>query len=86
LPADVACYAIAATTAAKRGIVADRIVGDGLVPLRSALGQHDDPDRCLGFTEASQQIEYQTSHMGLLSSPDVTRHMTRWLKKGATSP
>ncbi len=81
LPADVACYAIAATTAAKHGIVADRIVGDGLVPLRSALGQHDDPGRCLGFPKASQQIVYQTSHMGLLSSPEVTRHLTRWLAR-----
>ncbi len=81
LPEDVACYAVAATSAAKHGILADRIVGDGLVPMRSALGQHDDPDRCLGFAQASQQIEYQTSHMGLLSSPEVTRHMTRWLAR-----
>jgi hypothetical protein len=81
LPEDVACYAVAATTAAKQGIVADRIVGDGLVPLRSALGQHDDPKRCLGFAEASQQIEYQTSHMGLLSSPEITGHMARWLAR-----
>ena len=81
LPEDVACYAVAATTAPKHGIFADRFVGDGLVPLRSALGQHDDLDRCLGLAEASQQIEYQTSHMGLLSSPEVTRHMRRWLAR-----
>ena len=32
LPEGVACYCVAATTASKRSLVADRLVGDGLVP------------------------------------------------------
>ena len=40
LPAGVACYTVAATTAAQRSALAERLVGDGLVPLPSALGQH----------------------------------------------
>jgi hypothetical protein len=81
LPEGVACYTIAATAAAKRSPVADRLIGDGLVPLPSALGQHDDPARQLAFDKASQWIAYSTSHIGLLSSPDVTRQIVAWLKK-----
>ncbi|HEX5697435.1 MAG TPA: alpha/beta hydrolase, partial [Rhodoferax sp.] len=51
LPAGVACFAVAATTSAKRSPLADRLVGDGLVPLHSGLGQHDDPQRCLNFAQ-----------------------------------
>ena len=40
LPDDVECYALAATLGKRRGLLADRLVGDGLVPLDSALGQH----------------------------------------------
>lgn len=79
LPAGVACYTVAATTAGKRGAVADRLLGDGLVPLRSALGQHDDPARCLAFPPQAQWIGYRISHMALLNHPDVTRQLVRWL-------
>lgn len=79
LPEDVACYAIAATTAAEQGVLADRVVGDGLVPVRSALGRHDDEHRSLVFSETSQRIEFQTNHLGLLSSPEVTDQIVRWL-------
>ena len=46
LPKGVACYAIAATTAASPGAVKDLLLGDGLVPVASALGRHKDP--CAG--------------------------------------
>ncbi len=82
LPEGVACYTVAATTAAKRGTLADHLIGDGLVPLPSALGRHDDSQRCLAFGEDSQRIEYQTNHLGLLSNPDVTRQMLEWLGPG----
>jgi pimeloyl-ACP methyl ester carboxylesterase len=79
LPAGVACYFVAATTAARRGTLADRLIGDGLVPLHSALGQHDEPQRNLVFAKTSQWISYRTSHMGLLSSPEVTQKIVQWL-------
>ncbi|MDR3451496.1 MAG: alpha/beta hydrolase [Rhodoferax sp.] len=79
LPEGVACYAVAGTTAAKRSALADRLVGDGLVPLNSALGQHDDRRRSLVFAKASQWIAYRTSHMALLSNPAVTQQLVRWL-------
>jgi hypothetical protein len=79
LPDGVACFAVAATLAAKRSTVADRLVGDGLVPLPSALGQHADLQRQLHFASAQQLVVYRTSHMQLLSSPQVRLQLLKWL-------
>lgn len=79
LPTDVACFTVAATTADTRGVLADRLIGDGLVPVNSALGRHTDPERNLDFPETSQQIQVRTSHLGLLSSPEVSRRIVEWL-------
>ncbi|MEY4883025.1 MAG: hypothetical protein RIS34_879 [Pseudomonadota bacterium] len=79
LPEGVACFTIAATTAAKRSTLADRLIGDGLVPLRSALGQHDNPLRTLIFAKSSQWIACRTSHMALLGSPEVSAQLVKWL-------
>jgi pimeloyl-ACP methyl ester carboxylesterase len=79
LPEDVACYTVAATTAEKRSVLANRLIGDGLVPLHSALGHHDDRQKRLLFAEDRQWIACRTSHMQLLSSPDVGRQLLTWL-------
>ena len=79
LPEGVACYFVAATTASQRSALADRLIGDGLVPLHSALGQHDDPKRTLVVAKTAQWITYRTSHMALLSSPAVTEKLVHWL-------
>jgi pimeloyl-ACP methyl ester carboxylesterase len=79
LPEGVACYTVAATTAARRSALANRLIGDGLVPLHSALGQHDDAQRTLAFAKESQWIAYRMNHMELLSSPEVTQQMVQWL-------
>ena len=80
LPEGVACFAVAATLAGQRGLLADRLMGDGLVPLHSALGQHDDPARRLVFAKDSQHIVYRTGHLELLSSPEVASQMLAWLR------
>jgi hypothetical protein len=79
LPVGVACYTVAATTAARRSALANRLMGDGLVPLYSALGQHDEARRNLTFPKESQWIAYRTKHTDLLSSPEVNRQMVQWL-------
>ena len=79
LPEAVACYTVAATTASKRSLLADRLVGDGLVPLRSALGQHDDATRTLAFAKTAQWIAYRTHHMALLHSAAVGQQVKSWL-------
>ena len=75
----IACYTVAATMAAKRSLLADRLVGDGLVPLHSALGQHLDPRRSLVFAKGSQWIGHRRNHLDLLHHPDVTRQLLQWL-------
>ena len=79
LPEGVACYTVAATTAKQRGTLAERLTGDGLVPLRSALGQHDAPEHRLAFTKPAQWITWQTHHMALLGSPAVAQKLREWL-------
>lgn len=81
LPKDVRCYAIAATTGQERGDLQDRWVGDGLVPVASALGHHPDPKRALSFPKSRQWIAYETSHLELLSDPAVADRLLRWLKQ-----
>ncbi len=84
LPDGIACYAVAAAVAAKRSLVAERLTGDGLVPLRSALGQHDDAQRHLHFAKTSQAIFYRTGHIALLHSPAVTAQLLAWLTPAHT--
>jgi PGAP1-like protein len=79
LPQGAACYTVAATVAAKRSLLAERLLGDGLVPLPSALGQHTNVQRTLQFAKASQFIAYRTNHLQLLSSPEVTQQVLKWL-------
>jgi len=79
LPENVACFALAATVAGQRSKLADRLLGDGLVPLHSALGVHDDVARQLTFAPAHQRIVYRTNHMQLLSSPLVAQQLLDWL-------
>jgi PGAP1-like protein len=79
LPAGVACFTVAATLAAKRSLLANRLIGDGLVPLNSALGVHSDPARNLVFPKSSQMVVYRTSHMALLGSKAVSEQLLTWL-------
>jgi hypothetical protein len=79
LPTGVDCYAVAATLAASRSRLANRLVGDGLVPLRSALGQHDLAVGALDFAPNRQAVFYRTGHLELLSSPAVQTQLLKWL-------
>lgn len=88
LPAGVACYAVAATTlpcgdgplAPVREALSRKMVGDGLVPLESALGQHEDPRRTLAFAPDNQWIAQGMNHMELLKRPEVSQQLMRWLR------
>jgi len=83
LPANVACYAVAATLAKRRSLVADRLLGDGLVPLDSALGRHKDAARALGIPATRQWIAYEAGHLDLLSSLEVYAQLRKWLRDSA---
>jgi hypothetical protein len=78
LPKGVRSFAIAATTGKQRGDLRDRLLGDGLVPVASALGRHDDLHRALGFPRSRQWIGYGMGHLDLLAGPAVSDRIVRW--------
>jgi pimeloyl-ACP methyl ester carboxylesterase len=80
LPDDVECYALAATLGKRRGLLAERLVGDGLVPLDSALGKHTDRSRTLALPKERQWIGYEMGHLELLGRPEVYSQLEKWLQ------
>ncbi len=60
----------------------DQLLGDGLVPLASALGQHGDPRRALSIPEDRQWIGRAMKSFDLLSRQDVYERMRLWLASG----
>jgi pimeloyl-ACP methyl ester carboxylesterase len=59
-----------------------RLLGDGLVPIKSALAQEEKPALGLPFKLPAnrQAIVYETDHFQMLSSQQVAKHLLRWLK------
>ena len=80
LPVGVNCFTVAATTSSAASALRDALIGDGLVPLRSALGQHDEAAHCLNFEPENQWTAYGTSHMALLSGVAVGHKLLDWLR------
>lgn len=79
LPAGVQCFAIAATAGHRSGDLGDRLLGDGLVPVDSALGRHREPARNLAIPPACQWIGYGINHLEMLTQPTVLEQVRRWL-------
>lgn len=75
LPEGVGCYAIAANVGKKAG----DLFGDGMVPVNSALGRHEDPRLTLSFAPSRQWVGYGMNHWDLLSQPAVYKQIRRWI-------
>jgi len=86
LPEGVRCYAMAATTGKKLGDIRDRLVGDGFVPVSSALGRHEDAGRSLSFPKSRQWIGYGMHHMDLLGRTEVSDQIVRWFAAAPRAP
>ena len=80
LPPHVDCFTVAATAARQRSPLSERLLGDGLVPLDSALGHHPDPALQLPFAKNRQYIVYGTHHMQLLSDAAIGAQILHWLR------
>ncbi len=84
VPEDVQCYAIAATKSDEAGTiknrVIDKIIGDGLVPVKSALGEHKKEEFNLAIPDAHKQVVKNMNHMDLLHQPEVYQMIHNWLK------
>ena len=79
LPVGVNCFAVAASRSIEPSALKDALIGDGLVSLRSALGQHDEAPHCLGFLPVNQWTALGTHHMELLKRPEVAKQVLKWL-------
>lgn len=79
LPANVDCYAAAATRAVA---ATDSPPSDGLVSVDSALGRHAKRELALEFPEAHQWIGFGITHLDLLGSPAMYAVIRSWLSNG----
>ena len=79
LPIGVKCFTLAASTSIEASPMQDTLIGDGLVPLASALGQHGDAPHSLDFSTANQSIAYGTHHTALLKRAKVGEQLLKWL-------
>ena len=80
LPPGIPFYAVAASLAPVLGTPADETLGDGLVPVSSALGAHPDAKRALVFTHA--RVFAGPGHVDLLGDAAVQRQVLDWLAPG----
>ena len=78
LPVDVRCYAIAGAVDLSVG---GAIIGDGLVPVSSALGQHKEPRRDLSLPKSRQWIAPSIGHLELLNRREVYEQIRTWLSQ-----
>jgi pimeloyl-ACP methyl ester carboxylesterase len=83
LPTGVACYAIAGSLGSKAGALREALLGDGLVPVASALGRHRLKSRRLAFAPDQQWIGQGIGHLDLLARAKVMEPLRRWLVAGA---
>lgn len=79
LPVAVACYAVAGALGGTEQDVRTRLLGDGLVPVASALGRHFEPTRALAFDESRAWIAAHCNHWDLLDRADVAAKLREWL-------
>lgn len=82
LPRGVDSFVVAASlapSAARAGGLHGRLVGDGLVPLASALGAHRQPALALQLPAGHRLVVSGANHWDLLDHPEVYAALQRWL-------
>ena len=79
LPAGVACFAMAGVLGRGNGELSDQLLGDGLVPLDSALGRHRQAARTLAFDAGRQWVGQGLGHLDLLGHADVGAQLRAWM-------
>ena len=78
LPGATACYALAARTGSRTDALHSHLIGDGLVPVASALGEHRDARRALLFAPGRRAIFAGLNHLQLLDDPRVYAQLRAW--------
>ncbi|MGF1467809.1 MAG: lipase family alpha/beta hydrolase [Sandaracinaceae bacterium] len=83
LPDGVRCYAVAGSRSRSDVDPAGPLLGDGLVPVDSALGRHAKEERTLRFPSGHRWVARDVGHLGLLHRPEVRAQLRAWLATGA---
>ena len=76
LPDSVCCFAVA--TSAKESI--DYPLGDGLVRIKSALGEHQNSVFHLQLPETHKWVGTHINHMQLLNDPEIYQVLRTWFE------
>lgn len=79
LPEQIECYSIAGVAGKVTASKASKLLGDKMVGVKSALGQHKDPTKNLQFKKENTWIVYETSHSALLSNPKIYTKIKSWM-------
>lgn len=69
----------AATLSTRSAGTRARWIGDGLVPVPSALGQHEDPQRSLHLRAGDRHVFTRLGHMDLLVDAEVHERIRDWV-------
>ena len=85
LPTTISCYSIAGVISKQKSSLASEWLGDKMVPVKSALGKHKDPNRKLKFKKKNTWIAYEHSHVDLLSSQNVFDKLVEWMGADSVS-
>lgn len=79
LPKTIACFCIAAVIGKATDSLVTQALGDRLVTVKSALGQHTNPDKNLDFKKENTWIAHEHNHLDLLNSSEVYSKIKTWL-------
>lgn len=85
LPGGVQCFAVAASRGEKPAGPGTRLRGDGLVPVRSALGLHRNAALALSIPASRQRVFHEMNHFDLLGRREVCERMALWLSRRGTA-
>ncbi|WP_055443180.1 lipase family alpha/beta hydrolase [Lacinutrix himadriensis] len=79
LPKKVSCYSIAGVAGKETKSNIKQLLGDNMVGVKSALGQHENPDKNLSFKKKNTWIAYENKHLDLLNTPEVYAKIKAWM-------
>ena len=69
-----------ATLAKKPSRIHERLIGDGLVPVDSALGLGHKQTRSLEIPENRQWLGFETGHIEMLGRKELYKQLHDWLE------
>tara|TARA_R110001632_G_scaffold82057_3_gene182297 strand:- start:436 stop:1641 length:1206 start_codon:yes stop_codon:yes gene_type:complete len=79
LPKKIECYSIAAVIGKAITSSSSQIMGDNMVGVKSALGQHSKPSKNLKFKKENTWVAYESNHLDLLNKPEIYAKIKQWV-------